>query len=365
MLAGQPHQGGATWAVLQYILGFRRLGHDVLVIEPVPRERAAAASAYFTAVCREFDLTTAAALLVEGSRRTIGVPYEAAQRHARGADVLVNVSGMLRDEDLVAPPPVRIYLDLDPAFNQLWQAVDGLDVGFAGHTHHATVGQALGRPTCAVPTCGLDWLPTLPPVVLERWPVAETVERDALTTVANWRAYGSIEANGVRYGQKAHALRPLYPLPERSGATFELGLAIHPGERDDITALHANGWRLVSPSAAAGTPERYRRFVRGSRGEFGLVKEGYVVSRSGWFSDRSACYLASGRPVITYDTGLDGTVPSGAGLLTFQSLGEAVDRVVELARDYRRHARAARALAEELLDSDRVLTRLLDAVGAT
>jgi hypothetical protein len=365
MLAGDPGQGGATWAVLQYVLGLRRLGHEVLVVEPVKGEALGAVVRYFAAVCRAFDLQGTAALLVEGTHRTLGVPYETIRRHARTAELLVNVSGMLRDRDLAAQPPVRLYLDLDPAFNQLWYAVDGIDVGFAGHTHHATVGQSIGRGDCGIPSCGFEWISTLPPVVLEHWPVAGAIERDALTTVANWRAYGSIEVEGVRYGQKAHALRPLYRLPRLSGEAFELGLSIHPEERDDVAALREHGWRLVSPAEAAGTPARYRRFVQGSRGEFGLAKEGYVVSACGWFSDRSACYLASGRPVVAQETGLADAVPSGNGLLTFRSLDEAVERILELARDYARHARAARALAEEFLDSDRVLTRLLDAVGVT
>jgi hypothetical protein len=364
MIAGTPRQGGATWAVLQYALGFRRLGHDVLLVEPVAEDGLTAAVPYFRLVVREFELEDSAALLVNGSHRTVGVSYEELRRRAGAADLLVNISGMLRDPGLVGSQPIRIYLDLDPAFNQLWHEA-GIDVGLAGHTHYATVGQALGRAGCDVPTCGVDWLRTLPPVLLERWPLAERLEHDALTTVGNWRGYGSIEAGGVRYGQKAHALRPLYPLPGLSRETFVLGLSIHDDEKRDVAALREHGWHLVDPDTAAGTPARYQRFVQGSRGEIGLAKEGYVVSRCGWFSDRSACYLASGRPVLAQETGLDGALPVGAGLLTFGSLEEAVGRVGELRRDYARHAAAARALAEEHLDSDRVLTRLTQAVGAT
>jgi hypothetical protein len=365
MVAGDPGQGGATWAVLQYVLGLRRLGHEVLLVEPVREGSTAAAAQYFDDLCRDFELDGSAALLVAGTRRTVGVPYEELRRRAASADVLINVSGMLRDEELAQPPPIRVYLDLDPAFNQLWHTVEGIDVGFAGHSHYATVGQSIGRDGCRVPTCGLDWVRTLPPVVLERWPVADGIARnDALTTVANWRAYGSIEVDGVHYGQKVHALRALYPLPRLSGEAFVLGLAIHRDEQSDLAALHEHGWRLVDPRVAAGTPELYRRFVQGSRAEFGLAKEGYAVSRCGWFSDRSACYLASGRPVVAHETGLGGAVPAGEGLLTFGSLEEAVERVGELAADYDRHAHAARRLAEEYLDSDRVLTDLLQAVGA-
>ena len=364
MIAGTPRQGGATWAVLQYVLGFRRLGHEVCLVEPVGEEALADAEPYFREVAREFELEGSAALVARGSRATIGMPYADVRRWAKYADLLVNVSGMLADEELVSAAPIRLYLDLDPAFNQLWCATEGIDVGLDGHTHYATVGQALGRNGCAVPTCGVDWIPTLPPVVLERWPVAGPVEHDGLTTVGNWRSYASIEYGGVRYGQKAHSLRPLFALPRLSGETFLLGLAIHPDERADLEALEENGWLLLDAEAVAGTPERYRRFVQGSRAELGLAKEGYVVSRCGWFSDRSACYLASGRPVLAQDTGLGDALPTGEGLLTFSTLEEAVAGIDKLRRDYPRHARTARAIAEEHLDSDKVLTRSLEAVGA-
>jgi hypothetical protein len=362
MVAGMPRQGGATWAVIQYVLGFRRLGHEVCLIEPVGRDALPDATPYFREVAREFRLEGSGALLEPGSRKTIGLSYDELRRRACSADLLVNVSGMLRDQELVRPAPVRLYLDLDPAFNQLWCA-HGIDVGLGGHTHYATVGQAIGRGDCSVPTCGVEWIPTLPPVVLEHWPVAGRVEHDGMTTVGNWRAYGSVEHEGVRYGQKAHSLRPLRELPRLSGETFLLGIAIHPDERADLEMLAATGWVLLDAEAVAGTPGTYRRFVQGSRAEFGLVKEGYVVSRCGWFSDRSACYLASGRPVLAQDTGLGDALATGRGILTFSTLAEAVAGIEELRRDYPGHSRAARAFAEQHLDSDKVLGRLLEAVG--
>jgi hypothetical protein len=371
MMAGDPNQGGATWAVLQYALGFRRLGHEVLLVEPVRREglRPARASlagsanaAYYHSVAEGFGLEGASALLLAGTRETAGLPHDELRRFASRADVLVNVSGMLADEELIARIPTRVYLDLDPAFNQLWH-VQGIDMRFAGHTHFVTVGLALGRPGCTVPTCGLPWRTTVPPVVLERWPVAEAIRHDALTTVGNWRGYGSVEHGGVFHGQKAHSLRRFFALPTRTAEKFRLALAIHPGERADLGALAANGWELVDPAEAAGTPARYQRFVRGSKAEFGITKAGYVASRCGWFSDRSACYLASGRPVLAQETGFSSYLPAGAGLLPFQSTDDVLAGIEELRRDYRRHARAARALAEDCFDSDRVLARLLENIG--
>lgn len=358
MIAGVPGHGGATWAVLQYLLGFRRLGHDVLFVEPV-RELSDATVSYFRRVVAEYGLERSAALLLAGTEQTAGIDYARLVDRARAADVLVNVSGMLADEELTAPIATRAYLDLDPGFNQLWHDVEGIDVGFGRHTHFVTVGQAIGRADCPVPTCGRDWIGTPQPVVLERWPVADGMVHDGLTTVANWRGYGSIEHDGVFYGQKAHAFREFFPLPTLTDEAFLVGLAIHPDERQDLDALSANGWRLLDPAEVASTPARYRAFVQGSKAELGIAKSGYVASRCGWFSDRSVCYLASGRPVLAQETGFSRFAPTGAGLFAFETTDDVLAAIEELRRDYKGHRRAARALAEDVFDSDKVLTRLL------
>jgi hypothetical protein len=362
MLAGDPGQGGATWAVLQHILGLRRLGHDVWFAEPVDGltpERVA----YFRAIARAFGLEERAALLVEAERSTAGVSYDTLRKACAEVDVLFNLSGLLRDETLLELVPVRVYVDLDPAFNQLWHNVEGIDRGFDEHTHHVTVGLTLADEHCTIPTDGLSWLPTLPPVVLGEWPVGETLAHDGLTTVGNWRGYGSIVHGGVRYGQRAHSFRELIELPTLSDERFLPALSIDPGERHDLAALAVHGWELIDPAAVAGDPESYRRFVRGSKAELGIAKSGYVHSRCGWFSDRSACYLAGGRPVIAQDTGFSLVLPTGEGLLAYSTLEEALCAVEAMRADYATHRRRARELAEELFDSDRVLTRLLEAVA--
>lgn len=345
-VAGDAAQGGAAWAVMQYCLGLRKLGHDVCLVEP-----AAGASAesrgYFQEVVQRFH--------VRG--RLLDEPQA-----FKGFDVVLNVSGIL-PADSIAAIPVRVYLDLDPAFNQMWHA-QGIDRGFSGHTHFVTVGQAIGRNGCMVPTHGLDWIGTLPPVFLDEWPPAGPVSLDAFTTVANLRSYGPIEHEGVRYGQKVHSLRGLSDLPRRAGDRFVIAMAVHSDDGRDQEALEAGGWELVDPDFVTQTPDAYRCFVQSSRGEIGIAKSGYVASRCGWFSDRSACYLASGRPVVMQETGFSEYLPVGEGLLTFSNLESAVDAVDELSRDPSRHAQAARAIAEQYFDSERVLSRLLRSVCA-
>lgn len=362
MVAGDPEQGGATWSILQYVLGLRALGHEVRLVEPVDRLDPTAVG-YFEQLVRDFELEGDAALLVRGGKETAGPSYGELVRWAGETDVLFNVSGMLRDSELVEPPPLRVFLDLDPAFNQLWHAVEGIDMGFDLHNRFVTVGLEVGEPDCCVPTCGRRWIKTLPPVFLPSWERSAEIETHAFTTVANWRGYGSIEWKGRRLGQKAHSLRRLLALPEQASEPLALALAIHPDEKDDLDALRRHGWQLIDPKVVAGSPHSYADFVRGSKGEIGIAKEGYVESRCGWFSDRSACYLASGRPVVAQGTGFARHLPVGEGLLSFTSSEEAAAMIDAITADYDRHAGAARALAEDLFDSRLVLTRLLDRVA--
>lgn len=373
MVAGVPEQGGAVWVALQWVLGLRRLGWDVHLVDELRPEELRPAGVplsatenakSFRALTRQFGLRDRATLLLAGSDESVGPGLRRLQRAADRADVLFNLSGRLTPGDLHDRVPIRVYADLDPVFTQLWDECDDVDLGLSGHTHHLTVGLGLDDPACPIPTLGLDWIPTLPPVVLSEWPDARAPARDAWTTVANWRGYGSIRRGGVHYGQKAHAFRELFDLPRRTRDRFELALTIHADEAADLEALRSNGWRLLDPYHAAGSPERYRRFVRSSAAEIGVAKTGYVVSRCGWFSDRSACYLASGRPVVAQDTGFTRHLPVGHGLLAFRSVDEAAAAVREVRSDYARHARAAREIAEAHLDSDRVLGRVLEKVDA-
>ena len=279
MLAGVPRQGGATWAVLQYVLGLRRLGHEVVVVEEVEGAGFAAAAHRFGALVGEFDLGPYAALIERGSATTAGMTRADLLRAASGADLLLNLSGTLTDEDVLRAVGTRVFVDLDPAFTQLWHAVERVDMGFACHERFVTIGRDIGRPGCNVPTCGRSWVTTPQPIVLDCWPLAGDVVHAGLTTVGHWRAYGSIHHDGVHYGQKAHALRPLIDLPARAGAPFLLALGIHPDERDDLAALDRHGWRLVDPGVVAGTPADYRAFVR-ARGRSSASPSSATSSRA-------------------------------------------------------------------------------------
>jgi hypothetical protein len=248
----------------------------------------------------------------------------------------------------------------------MWRALGLADV-FAGHDVHVTIAERIGEPDCAVPACGLDWITTPQPVVLDAWPaVPPPAAADApFTSVARWRgAYGPIDFEGRRYGLRVHEFRRFAALPRLTGVPMELALDIDPSETGDLDLLREGGWRLIDPARIACTPAAYRTFIARSAAEVMVAKEMYVASRSGWLSERSLCYLASGRPVLAQDTGLEELYPTGEGLVTYTTLDEAVAGVESIRAEPAAHAAAARALAEEHFDSDRVLGRLLDRMTA-
>jgi hypothetical protein len=373
MVAGVPGQGGASWAVLQYLLGLVRLGYDAHVVEELAPDAPgrwdgpfmySPAARYFRRVVRSLGLEGRATLLDPVSGETVGLPPDRLGDRARSAEVLLDLSGSMASPEWVDEIPIRVYLDLDPGFTQVWAEQGALDLDPARYTHFATVGLEVGRAGCPIPTCGIDWIPTLPPVSLDDWPVANGAPHHGWTTVGHWRAYGSVDWQGERWGQKAHAVRGYIDLPARAGEDVAIALGIHPDEAADIAALREGGWGLMDPARVAPDPVRYRRFVRASTAEIGITKAGYVASKSGWFSDRSACYLASGRPVVAHDTGFSAHLPTGLGLLAFTSVDEAVEAMAAVRAEPARHGRAARDTAERHFAADRVLPNLLNEIDA-
>jgi hypothetical protein len=369
-LAQRPGYGGHTWVFLQYLLGFRRLGFDVLFVDWLSEEMCGGdpvaeseGARYLRAVMERFGLQRDYALLDEHGDSVAGIDRAGVHDRLARSTFLLNVMGYLDDEELLAAASRRVFLDIDPGFAQMWREL-GLADPFAGHDVFVTIGENVGRPGCPIPTCGLDWLRTRQPLVLELWPE----QRDTsgrFTTVGSWRgANGPIEWDGRTYGLRVHEFRKFFELPDLSGLPFELALDIDDAETRDLDLLRAHGWDLVDPGRVACDPVVYQRYVAGSKAEFVVAKNLYVETRSGWFSDRSACYLASGKPVAAQDTGLDGLYPLGEGLVTFRTVEEAAAAVHEIAGDYERHARVARELAEAYFDSDLVLANLVGAVEA-
>jgi hypothetical protein len=364
-LAQRPRRGGHAWVFLTWLLGLRRLGCSVVFVdrlEPAwvdgPIESSSEAR-WLAHVMGEFDLAGDWSLLHDEGRRTLGLSRAALADRLDDAALLVNVMGYLEDPDLRARPARRAYLDIDPGWSQMWHEL-GLHDGLAGHDAYVTVGGNVGGDHCLVPTCGREWITTAPPVLLDAWrTTAPAGGEDAFTTVATWRGPNApLEYAGERYGLRAHAFRPLADLPRTTDAPFRIALDIDPADTADRALLEDNAWQLEDPLAVAGDPDAYRDFVQRSGAELMVAKDLYARTRSGWLSDRSAAYLASGRPVLAQDTGF-APAPDG-GLLTFSTPAQARAGVAEILRDPAGHAAAARALAQERFDSDRVLGELLD-----
>lgn len=374
-LAQRPGQGGHTWVLLQYLLGFRRLGWDVLFIDRLGpgmcggerRTRAGIERSrhvrYFLRWLTRFGLDEAFSLEWNGGERYLGLSRSRLLEWVRGSDLLLNVMGFLTDEEVLSAAPRRVFLDIDPGFGQMWRALDLADL-FQGHDVYVTIAQNIGKPRCTIPTCGIPWIVTRQPIVLEHWPVSDGAFEAGFTSIGAWRGpYDPIAYEGRVYGLRVHEFRRFVTLPRLSGATFRMALDIDEADAPDLIRLRKNGWRLVDPTAAAGDPWVYRDFIQNSGAEFMVAKNIYVDTHSGWFSDRSICYLASGKPVLAQDTGLADSLPLGDGLLTFSTLEEALSGIDRLATDPGRHGQAARELAEECFDSDRVLGRLTDEIG--
>lgn len=375
-VANKHRYGGSIWVRMSWAEALRDAGLDVVFVEQIDEDacvdaQGARASfeqcanrAAFDAAMAEFALRGALLCLDgAGGARVHGMALDELLARAGDSALLVNLGGHLRWDPLLSRLRPRAFVDLDPGFTQIWHA-EGRDIGVAEHDLHFTVGVNVGTADCPLPTEGLRWRPLHQPVTLARWPVVDGDALARFTTVASWRgAYGPAAWAGRSYGVKAHEFRRFVAITGAvRDARFEVALDIHAGDQADVERLHAHDWTLSDPATLAGT-RGFRRFVQESGAEFSPAQNIYVDTRSGWFSDRTVRYLASGRPALVQDTGFTGRLPTGAGLLAFSTLDEASAGARELIDDYPRHRVAARRIAEEHLAGPRAVAPLLHAAG--
>jgi hypothetical protein len=371
---------GVAWQVLHYLEGFRRLGYDVYYFEDTgdwpydPEQNTITGDCGYTtafigrllAWCGMPDRWGYRAESQGG--RVYGLSEGRVAELFRQAAALVNLTGatVLREEYLRVP--VRIYLETDPVLPQIEIAqgrrftIDLLNA----HTHHFTYGENLGAPGCGVPTTSFPYQPMRQPVVLDWWDSPENgpvPDGWRFTTVASWKQTGKdIEWKGETYRWSKHyEFLKFLDLPRRTGLTFELALAC--GDREALELLSGHGWKVVDALALSKDLFRYRDYIRGSRAEFTVAKDQNIRLRSGWFSDRSACYLAAGKPVITQDTGFGNVLPTGRGLFAFRTVEDVEAAVEALAGDYVGHSRAARQIAREYFSSEKVLGEMCRKAG--
>ena len=372
-VANKHLNGGETWIFLSWIQGLKRLGCEVHFVEQIDPAACVGDTGdrvpfgdsvnkrYFDAVMREFGLAESAALILDGTGETSGLSQADVMEIGGAADLLVNHSGHLRLPELRERFRRSAYIDQDPGFTQFWQAEGNLGPRLDGHDIYFTVGENIGTPACEIPTVGIDWRPLRQPVVVEEWPATASAN-GGFSTVGAWRgAFGPVVHGDRTYGVKVHEFRKVVELPKRvPAATFEIALDIHPADAKDRDALLAGGWRLTDPRVEVPDPIEFRRYVQRSGAEFSVAQGIYVETGSGWFSDRTTRYLASGKPALVQETGFGRNLPVGEGLLSFRTVDEAAAGAQSITSDYERHAAAARRLAEEHFDSDIVLSRFLE-----
>jgi hypothetical protein len=377
-MMGRCPFGGQTWLYLNWLRGLQRLGHDVWYVEDDsvwpydPIHRTVAADCVY-AVRHIKDCMETIGLSDHWAFRLSSVdracwgltPVELHELY-RSCDALLNIVGatIVREEMLAAP--FRVLVETDPVTAELRLATgqEWIRSEFNKHQRIATYGENYGAADCGVPLNGFSYVKTRQPVDLELWPVAYDDSAPCFTTIGHYRQSGSdVEYNGeVYHWSKHHEWEKFLDLPARTAQSFELGLAVD--DPADQTRLEARGWRVRSPvEMSLDVFGRYPEYIRRSRGEFTVAKDQNVRLRSGWFSERDACYLASGKPVVAQDTGFGHVLPVGEGLFAVRSLDQAVDAVEAINRDYSRHCKAARALAEEYFEATGVAGRLLREVG--
>jgi hypothetical protein len=357
-------RGGLAMYELQWLRGLERLGHRVLCLEFLRQEPGGAAVRYFRETMVQWWHAGQCALLVEdGLKSLYGLDARQVARWAACADAVLTLAARYRRDpyplvDRIRP---RILIEQDPGYTHLWAAQGDPAEVIGEHDHYCTVGGHVGSPGCSLPTLGKCWRHAWNPVVLEWWSGGPGPSRPHFTTVADWRGYGYLEFEGQVLGPKAEEFRKFIDLPRRAREPLELALTIDPDD-PDAASLQGHGWRLQDPEVVA-SPDQYRDYVAGSPGEFSCAKGGYVGTHCGWFSDRSACYLAAGRPVVLQATGFEDLLPTGQGLFAVRTVEEAAEAIRTVRRDYARHSVAAREIARACFDSDAVLGRLLAEVG--
>jgi hypothetical protein len=360
-----PEFGGSFWVRLQYLLGFRDLGVDAYWIDrldPPDPGRQAHSIEYmirrFASSLEAFGLGDRFAVLYEREGQCFGGDQTDVRERVDGADVLINIGGFLPQGSLLTRIPRRAYVDVDPGFTQIW--AHDVDVWLEQHTCFFTVGQNVGAPEFPIPTRDIPWRPILPPVHLPSWPARIDERSRRFSTVADWRGSQDALFEGEYYGTKRSEFVHYLHVPLRAGRRIEVALCIGQQDHEDLGLLLDHDWRAREAYRYAGDPFAYREFIQYSRAEFGIAKHGYVKSNSGWFSDRTACYLASGKPAIVQSTGFEHRLPTGQGLLTFRSVDEAVAAIQDVEEHYLDHCAAARSFAEEHLDAAKTLVYMLE-----
>jgi len=376
-MASRHPVAGMVWLTMQYLIGLERLGYEAYYVEAhgaTPKmfmraddDGSVLAAAYIDAMMRRFDLGDRWALVaLHSDGRYYGLSEAQVKSLYQSATLLLNLHGGTTPLPEHVATGRLVYLGTDPVVREIelqQQVAETVEL-FEQHTTLFTWAENYGQPDCGIPVSPrFHFMPTRQPVVIELWESMRSAGSESFTTIAGWQQlWREVTLNGERYSWSKHLeFIKFVDLPSRTTQTLELALA--GCNDDDRRLLEDHGWRVRDASEVSDDLDTYRRYIGGSRAEFTVAKDQNVRLRSGWFSDRSATYLAAGRPVVTQDTGFGSAFPTGRGLFGFSTLDQAVAAIEAINADYQTHSRAASELALACFDSDLVLTRLLKDCG--
>ena len=362
--------GGLVWHHLQYVLGLHIMGHNVLFVEdsddyascynPQTHQLSTDPSyglSFIHQVFTQYGLQQYWAYYQQSKNRWHGKTEQQVKEFINTADLFINLSGVHPLREMFLKIPVRIFLDTDPVFTQIRNLTEPAAFEIARrHNVFFSYGENFGKPGCSIPDDGFNWQPTRQPVFLNAWQYSTGNKNAKFTTVMQWDSYKVREYNNLLYGMKSASFEEYFSLPKKVSDKFELALgsATAPKEK-----LRAAGWGVTDSVAVTITPASYQQFIQQSKGEWSIAKHGYVASYSGWFSERSTGYLASGRPVVVQDTGFSDFIETGRGLFSFTSPGEAIAAIEAINNNYGAHCKWAREIAITYFKFDTVLTDLL------
>jgi hypothetical protein len=365
-----PFSPGAAWTRLEQALGLMHLGHDVLIVEEASDgwcyNRAGEKTSYeeswsrelFTKMMARFGVLERASQVYDKGRATTGVPLDQVTTFAREADLLINNSGHVTFDAILSGVDRRVYIDLDPVYTQLWYAEYGKHRVLDRHDVFFTVGANIGTKDSDIPDCGKEWhyLPRI--LDLDRWGFALNADTKNFTTIANWAGFGELEFRGKTFKPKYAEFLRYADLPRLTSQSLQVWLKNYDLSDPRIEELTGAGWSIEN-AAVIDSLDSYQDFIQKSRAEVGIAQNAYVEGKSGWFSDRSAQYLASGKPVLAQSTGFESHLPTGAGLFSFSTIEDAAQGIDEINANYSGNCRAARDLAAAHFDYRKVLPEML------
>lgn len=363
--------GGLAWHHMQYVMALKQLGHDVYFLEDsddypscynpsthVTDSDPTYGLKFISSAFKGVGLKDRWAYYDAHTPKWFGPCADSVIDLCKSADLLLNLSCVNPMRPWFLRIPRRALIDTDPVFTQIRHLTDAKAREFADqHTSFFSFGENIATGCSSVPDDHLIWKPTRQPIVLNAWPITPGPKNGKFTTVMQWESYPAREYQGKKYGMKSASFADYIDLPQKAGKILEMALGSPSAPRSMLTRT---GWQIRDPLKVTKSPWAYQEYIQQSKAEFSVAKHGYVVSSSGWFSERSACYLASGRPVLTQETGFSKWLKTGEGILAFETQEEALAQIEEINNRYKFHCKAAKEIAEEYFDSRKVLTNLIE-----